>query len=160
MHGGGGGAHSDFYEKDDRMTRTEVHDAETDTIIPDDSQERSVQDLELGALESAPVGNAGDDEKRGMKKDNEEEEEEEEASLDGATRRNSLSATPPRIDSEQSESLGGRASPKALEAGYASSQKDNEVIIVDWDGPDDPANPKKYVLILSLFDTRKRRNRA
>ena len=41
MHGGG----SDFYEKDDRMTRTEVHDAETDTIIPDDSQERTVQDL-------------------------------------------------------------------------------------------------------------------
>ena len=158
MHGG---AHSDFYEKDDPMTRTEVHDAETDTIIPDGSQgdvQKRPQDL--GALESAPVGNAGDDEKRGMKKDNEEEEEEEEASLDGATRRNSLSATPPRIDSEQSESLGGRASPKALEAGYASSQKDNEVIIVDWDGPDDPANPKKYVLILSLFDTRKRRNRA
>ena len=143
MHGG---AHSDFYEKDDRMTRTEVHDAETDTIIPDDSQARSVQDLELGALESAPVGNVGDDEKRGMKKDSEEDEdeEEEEASLDGATRRNSLSATPPRIDSEQSESLGGRASPKALEAGHGHgyAKDKDEVIIVDWDGPDDPANPK------------------
>lgn len=60
---------------------------------------------------------------------------EEATDLDSATRRNSLSGT---------VELGGPATPKELEAGIAN-QVEEEVIVVDWDGPDDPLNPKKCV---------------
>lgn len=34
--------------------------------------------------------------------------------------------------------------------GRESAESDSDVLWVDWDGPEDPMNPKKYVLI--IFD--------
>ena len=42
--------------------------------------------------------------------------------------------------------------PKALEAGF-SKGKEQEIILVEWNGPDDPCNPLKYVL--PVYSSRK-----
>ena len=55
----------------------------------------------------------------------------------GSTRRNSLSSG--------NDVTGEHKSPKALEAGFADVIEKGGVIIVDWDGPQDPHNPLKYV---------------
>lgn len=57
---------------------------------------------------------------------------------DDETKRNSISSkTPP----QSSANAGGKElSEKVLEAGLSD---ESETIIVDWDGPDDPANPRK-----------------
>ena len=33
----------------------------------------------------------------------------------------------------------------------ASSQSDADVLIVNWEGPDDPQNPKKYVIPTTVY---------
>ena len=35
----------------------------------------------------------------------------------------------------------------------ASSQSDSDVLIVNWEGPDDPQNPKKYVIPTTVLAT-------
>ena len=50
------------------------------------------------------------------------------------TRRNSLASLGNASEHE---------SPKALEAGFAGVREKGGVMIVDWDGPEDPFNPLK-----------------
>lgn len=146
MHGTG-----NFSEKDDPSTKTEVHDAETDTIIPestpgDMSLREKRSSVSVGRVLGADGRRSYDGRQKGMGQGNAEAETD---TIDDATRRNSLSETPPRIDSEETEAeLGRHTSPKALEAGFANDKVDDDVIIVDWEGPDDPCNPKKCVISL------------
>ena len=53
-----------------------------------------------------------------------------------STRRNSLSSG--------TNLTGEHKSPKALEAGFPGVIEKGGVMIVDWDGPEDPLNPLKY----------------
>ncbi|TDL17023.1 MFS polyamine transporter [Rickenella mellea] len=54
------------------------------------------------------------------------------------------SSTSP-LPNTTSTQLTGAVSPKALEAGEKGPVDDEDsVLIVDWDGPDDPANPKNW----------------
>lgn len=140
MHGTG-----NVVEKDDPVTTTEVHAAEVTDAVIAGSDPAVVSRREKDAFEATAPGDLDeydkDEEKaKGL-------EDEDISDFDGATRRNSLSGTPPRIDSEGTEKkLGGDTSPKALEAGFANDKEtEDEVIIVDWDGPDDSMNPKKCV---------------
>lgn len=104
-------------------TEMEMHDTKTNTTIIKKNSSTYL-DTQRNVVDCDKDG------EKGRRRDDEEATD-----LDGATRRNSLSGT---------VELGGPATPKALEAGIAN-QVEEEVIVVDWDGPDDPLNPKKCV---------------
>lgn len=126
-------------EESDSATTGKVHDAQTGSTISEFSRLQA----EIPPREKAISPYCADAGARG-------DCDEEMSDLHGGTRRNSLSEIPPRIDLEEAElGLGRHVSPKALEAGYVTaSQEKDEVIIVDWDGPDDPSNPKKCVYLM------------
>lgn len=101
-----------------------MHDSETNKTTIEKKNSSTSLDTQRNVVDCDKDG------EKGRRRDDEEATD-----LDGATRRNSLSGT---------VELGGPATPKELEAGIAN-QVEEEVIVVDWDGPDDPLNPKKCV---------------
>lgn len=104
-------------------TEMEMHDTKTNTTIIKKNSSTSL-DTQRNVVD------CDKDREKGRRRDDEEATD-----LESATRRNSLSGT---------VELGGPATPKELEAGIAN-QVEEEVIVVDWVGPNDPLNPKKCV---------------
>ena len=64
----------------------------------------------------------------------------EEPQSEGVTRQNSLDSG---MRGNKGAVIADGISPKALEAGFGGVKEKGGVAIVDWDGPDDPANPLK-----------------
>lgn len=104
-------------EKAAISTTTTLQDAVKNTGIPE-----AEMPVDISLKEKQGAGEPGDPESG---RDSEDD-----------TRRNTL-------DVSARPKEGERTSPKDLEAGLGGAAEKDGHIIVDWDGPDDPGNPRK-----------------